>query len=151
MATKIWVNIGSGNGLLPDGTKPLPEPMLTYHQSGPVAFTWGQFPMKCSIYLFLIRVWKSLIWGNSHISQGPMSWDVLRLFDDFKCSGKWPWWFVNKAYSMIATDQGNDLGNLWIKFIWQYYVWYNFGYFYVCHRNCDLGMSTRNVMLWYSS
>ena len=26
---KIWVNIGSGNGLLPDGTKPLPEPMLT--------------------------------------------------------------------------------------------------------------------------
>ena len=29
MVTKIWVNIGSGNGLLPDGTKPLPEPMLT--------------------------------------------------------------------------------------------------------------------------
>ena len=23
------VNIGSGNGLLPDGTKPLPEPRLT--------------------------------------------------------------------------------------------------------------------------
>ena len=23
--------IGSGNGLKPDGTKPLPEPMLTYH------------------------------------------------------------------------------------------------------------------------
>ena len=29
MATAIWVNIGSANGLLPDGTKPLPEPMLT--------------------------------------------------------------------------------------------------------------------------
>ena len=29
---EIWVNIGSGNGLLPDGTKPLPEPMLTDHQ-----------------------------------------------------------------------------------------------------------------------
>ena len=37
--TLIWVNIGSGNGLLPDGTKPLPEPMLTYHQSGPVIIT----------------------------------------------------------------------------------------------------------------
>ena len=24
-------NIGSGNGLVPDGTKPLPEPILTYH------------------------------------------------------------------------------------------------------------------------
>ena len=25
MATKVLVNTGSGNGLLPDGTKPLPE------------------------------------------------------------------------------------------------------------------------------
>ena len=24
-------HIGPGNGLLPDGTKPLPEPMLAYH------------------------------------------------------------------------------------------------------------------------
>ena len=29
MVTEIWVNIGSGNGLLPNGTKPLPEPMLS--------------------------------------------------------------------------------------------------------------------------
>ena len=28
------VNIDSGNGLLPDGTKPLPEPMLTNHKLG---------------------------------------------------------------------------------------------------------------------
>ena len=26
------VNVGSGNGLLPDSTKPLPETVLTYHQ-----------------------------------------------------------------------------------------------------------------------
>ena len=32
MVSGIWVTIGSGNGLLPDGTKPSPEPMLTYHQ-----------------------------------------------------------------------------------------------------------------------
>ena len=32
MATQNWVNIGSGNGLVPYGTKPLPEPMLTNHQ-----------------------------------------------------------------------------------------------------------------------
>ena len=25
------VIVGSGNGLLPDGIKPLPEPMLTYY------------------------------------------------------------------------------------------------------------------------
>ena len=32
MATKIWVNFGSGDGLLPNGTKPLNEPIWTSHQ-----------------------------------------------------------------------------------------------------------------------
>ena len=31
MVTQIWVNTDSGNGLVPDGTKPLPEQMLTSH------------------------------------------------------------------------------------------------------------------------
>ena len=39
MAKLIWVNIGSGNALLPDGTKLLPEAMLLYHQGGPTAIT----------------------------------------------------------------------------------------------------------------
>ena len=39
MATRIWVNIGSGNGLVPDVTKSLPEPMLACYQWGSVAFT----------------------------------------------------------------------------------------------------------------
>ena len=29
VVTQIWINISSGNGLWPDGTKSLPEPMLT--------------------------------------------------------------------------------------------------------------------------
>ena len=37
MVAYIQVNIGSGNGLLPDGTQPLvPEPMLTCHQWVPM-------------------------------------------------------------------------------------------------------------------
>ena len=47
VATKIWVNIGSGNGLLPDGTKPLPEPMLTDHKWSQVTFILGLFHMRC--------------------------------------------------------------------------------------------------------
>ena len=34
--TWIWINTGSGNGLLPEGIKPSPDPMLTYHQQSPV-------------------------------------------------------------------------------------------------------------------
>ena len=30
MVSEIWVNIGSNNGLLPDGTKPLPKPMFEW-------------------------------------------------------------------------------------------------------------------------
>ena len=35
------INIGSDSGLSPDGTKPLPEPMLTYHQQGPMDSSEG--------------------------------------------------------------------------------------------------------------
>ena len=77
MVTKICVNIGSGNGLLPDSTKPFPEPMLADHQWSPVTFIWmaftrGQFQKKCSRYLSLILVWKLLLEDYSHISQEPM-------------------------------------------------------------------------------
>ena len=36
------VNIGSGNGLVPDDTKSLPEPM-TFYRSGSVVFNSEQF------------------------------------------------------------------------------------------------------------
>ena len=41
MATSVWVSIGSGNGLLPDETKLLPEPKLIYHQMYSVEFALG--------------------------------------------------------------------------------------------------------------
>ena len=48
MVTSIWIKIGSGNGLLPEGSKPLPKPVLTYHQRCALAFTWEQFYKKSS-------------------------------------------------------------------------------------------------------
>ena len=65
MATEIWVNIGSGNGLLPGGNKPLPEPMLAYHQWSFVVFTLQQFTQEAheiSVHDMSLK-----------ISQGPMS------------------------------------------------------------------------------
>ena len=69
-----WVNIGSGNGLMLDGTKPLPEPMLTDHQWGIYGIHLGQFHKKCWRYRSLI--WenlKILIQDYSRISEGPVS------------------------------------------------------------------------------
>ena len=73
MMTQNWVNIWSGNSLLPDSNKPLPKPMLTNHQKCLVAFRYDQFHRKCLRYLPLLWVWKLLIWYNSYVSQGPMS------------------------------------------------------------------------------
>ena len=39
MATEIWVKIG----LLPDGTKPLPEPMLTFTASAQATILYNHF------------------------------------------------------------------------------------------------------------
>ena len=39
----VLLNIGSGNGLLPEGTKQLTEPMYTYYQWISVALTYNQF------------------------------------------------------------------------------------------------------------
>ena len=46
MASKDPVNIDLGNGVLPDGTKSLPEPILTDHQWDSVALTCDQFHNK---------------------------------------------------------------------------------------------------------
>ena len=40
--------IGSANGVLPNGTKPLVEPMLIYLQLGSVTCAWEQLHRKCS-------------------------------------------------------------------------------------------------------
>ena len=52
----VFVNIGSGNGLLPDGTKPLPGPMLNYHQRCCEAFSllWYRAVPLC---MHFICVW----------------------------------------------------------------------------------------------
>ena len=94
--------IGSGKGLLPDGTKPLLELMLTYHQWNPAVFTLRQFNWKCSRNQSLEYVAKlqinglvqdcsnsianalellqsctePSIWYRHHISHGTLSEDI---------------------------------------------------------------------------
>ena len=40
-------NIGSGNGLMPDGTKPSPEPILTCHQEDHEEHISEHFLQEC--------------------------------------------------------------------------------------------------------
>ena len=44
--------------MLPDGTDPLPDPMLTYYLYGPVAFIWGYYHKKPWRYQSVNQDWK---------------------------------------------------------------------------------------------
>ena len=55
------------NGLLPGGTKPLIEPMLTYYQWGLVVFSWEQFHRNFysvkTVYIWKVQavyIWNTL-------------------------------------------------------------------------------------------
>ena len=61
MVTQIWINIGSGNGLSPEGIKQLPEPMVTYHKYDPVAFIWEQIHDRYLYHQFLISLSKLFV------------------------------------------------------------------------------------------
>ena len=74
------VRIGSGNGLLPDSTKPLPEPMLTYHQLSAVTTTEGNFTWNTSTMKYWNKLEKNFSfisprgqWGNGVIPLGTIS------------------------------------------------------------------------------
>ena len=62
----IWVNIGSGIGLMPDSTKPLPEPILIFHQWCPVAPILQEVPQMRICKMSLKNTLLKLL---AHISQ----------------------------------------------------------------------------------
>ena len=62
--------------------QPLPEPMLTEHQCGLVAFSWGWFHKKCSRYISgtgVNSISISLLYQKS-LNRGPgLSWQKTKL------------------------------------------------------------------------
>ena len=67
ISSKWWhshVSICRHRSVLPDSTKPLPQPMLTNHQL---------FHRKCSRHLCLIWIWILLISDHTSNSHGPVS------------------------------------------------------------------------------
>ena len=64
------VNNGSSYGLVPDGTKPLPEPMLTCHLWGPMTITWEQFHSEYPRHYSAEWISKSNFWNYCFISHG---------------------------------------------------------------------------------
>ena len=66
-ASCAWVHIGSSNGVLPDGTWPLCEPVLTFYVWGTVAFAWLQFCNEFPIYYYVESVQKHSLKSRPHL------------------------------------------------------------------------------------
>ena len=114
MSSWILVSIGSGNGLLPDGTKPIPEPMLINHQWGHVAFTWssqGSFAGNAKNiypwYEFVMYVFHKMFCIQKINSLGPSdaiwrwrSW--LTLVQVMACCLTAPSHYLNQCWLIIS-------------------------------------------------
>ena len=71
MMPYIQIKIWSGNGLLPGCTKPLTEPVLTYHQLGPMASD-GIIIRKSEDTNQQNNIEKGYFYSNIPISQVPI-------------------------------------------------------------------------------
>ena len=102
---KRTVNIGSGNGLLPDGTKPLPDPMLTYHQYGPVASIGGHYHEKVWRYQS-VKQFLKITFLESH-SDLPGANELMLISGSWLSakSGKWLGGVQWQAITRTSVDQ----------------------------------------------
>ena len=89
---EIWVNIGSGNVLLPDGTKPLPEPKLTDHQWSPVTFILGQFHKSCL----------------NHQSLNLLKNYISKFHSNFPGANELTHWSLDKMLTILTRRSEND-------------------------------------------
>ena len=101
---KYLVRIGSGDGLVPDGTKPSPEPMLTNELINPVSCVWSA-AWRCPLHVSIMShqqtcacsLIQSQYWSVSHqqhLAPGPWldyPWHAQWTYWDFIQSNKQLW------------------------------------------------------------
>ena len=134
-----WVNIGSGNGLVPSDNKPLPEPMLTQGSLSPygvtrpqwvdldhLIFLWFLQGLMCSIaellkviiFVAMSKITTCLIWSEtSNFSKGPASFIEFYIYIYFLCL--WPvdsYWKTRNFFICIRLNSNVFLkkSNIWI-------------------------------------
>ena len=128
MAALMLDNIGSGNGFMPDGNKPLPEPMLTYHHWHISTFIRGRFHNRYLSHLSTKLVWQLLLpnviqgqWVNR--GNNTVTFVVNKLFVPIMLMA----WFLG------LPTQYQSVYLLWLRYIymWRFATGYSF-----CRHPC---------------
>ena len=112
MVSEILDNTGSGNGLWPDGIKPSPEPILTYHEQDFLAFITGQYLLEYARYQSRSCVWNIHIWYHT---QGTIS---LLWWKDSRCS------VFHKSYTQFCIVVFVLSADNWLMWcVYSYFSW----------------------------
>ena len=96
---KSLSTLAKGNGLPPVGTKPLPEPMLLYHQQGPVPFTIV-LEMLMTVFENYSTYQIKATWPNLASKKKKTSFNSLRPGDVIMC-----------IYSVYVSLTGITIGS----------------------------------------
>ena len=114
MATLIWVNNDLDDGFLPGGNKPLPKPMSTYRQLGPVAFFREQFHISVSRIKLTNWVWYLSSNITPHILRQRLNMTLMECNNTHPILGYYPeepvatsWWSQEYqwSYPLSETDR----------------------------------------------
>ena len=115
----LWVNTGSGNGLLPDGTKPIPEPVSSYHQWSLVAFTLQWFHRKCSRYQLVksLPYFPGYIEFNALWSSNTIWWHGTgsTLVQIMACCLSAPNHYLNQCWLIISEALRHSLEGIFMR------------------------------------
>ena len=134
MASWVFVNIGTGNDLLPDGTKPISDPMLTHYH-----FMWhsseGIMIWKSEIYKSAKQEWKFL-WSKLHpdlLGTHQFIYTILsdagsNIFVQVVETYQVSYWSQNKMAAILQMPFSNAFS--WIKIsllqlhcLWSLFLW----------------------------
>ena len=157
MPSEILLNTGSGNGLVPDGTKALPEQILTSSPMEVNGFhlttvllevlqaSIHRMSLKMRLKITLTSPRRQLVNGWRDWHQLLYSWLIRDWCVDFTCIFAWPYWLLSNIY----------YGCAWNFFIYELFELYQLTFklviwclktsiFRVNHVNKALCMSIRN-------
>ena len=134
---QLYVNIGSGNGLVPDGTKPLPEPMLT------------------NIFEATLRQQGLTHWRLNNTVEtlyydiSKAFWQKILSFDFFRFRF---YWNLSLWIQMTKSQQwsGKDLSKCWSRFIEDIMVSLLVDLNELIHRHWCLLTKTAKICLEFS-
>ena len=103
-----WTDFGSGNSVVPDSTKPIPEPMLTYHQQGSLTWVRAAIPKEIPRPT-ITKISLKITYLKFHLNLPDL---ILGLNDPAEQNVMKTWHSPHhRQHNVVVSSQHNDVGS----------------------------------------